>query len=88
MFWHSEHVIPKPIPLVIPEIEVAIEVTLIDTSTHAFKVFTTPNTILKDTHVAKRQGSEHVFLVEPIDTTNEQHVDDLIVRVKHVVPSD
>jgi hypothetical protein len=49
MFCCSEHAIPKTIPLVILEIEVGIEVTLINTGTHAFKVFKTPNIILKDT---------------------------------------
>ncbi len=35
----EEHVIPKPIPLVILEIGISAEVTLINSITHAFKVF-------------------------------------------------
>ncbi len=61
---------------------------MIDTGIHAFKVFKTLNTILKDAHVVKRQGYEPVLLVEPFDTANEQHVDDLIVGVKQVVLGD
>jgi hypothetical protein len=61
---------------------------LIDTVTHAFKVFKTQNMILKDTHVVERQWFKHVPLTKPIDTTNEQHVDDVIVGVKHVYLGD
>jgi hypothetical protein len=64
MFLRSEPVSPKPIPLVILEIEVGAKVTLINIGTHAFKVFRTTNTILKDTHVANRQGSEPIILTE------------------------
>jgi hypothetical protein len=44
--------------------------------------------ILKDTHVVERQWFKHVPLTKPIDTTNEQHVDDVIVGVKHVYLGD
>jgi hypothetical protein len=64
MFWRSEPISPKPIPLVIPEIEVGAKVTLINIGTHAFKVLRTTNTILKDTHVVNKQGSEPILLVE------------------------
>jgi hypothetical protein len=64
------------------------EVTLIDIVTHAFKIFRTPNIVLKDTHVTERLGHELVLLVEPIDTTCEQHVDDLVTRVEHVILGD
>jgi hypothetical protein len=50
----EEHVTPKPIPLDIPKIGVGVGVTFIDTITHAFEVFRTPNTILKDTLITER----------------------------------
>ncbi len=80
----EEPITPKPISLVIPKIGVGVKVTLIDIVTHAFEVFMTPNTILKDTFVTKKLGSEPIPLVEPVDTTSEQHVDDLIIGAKHV----
>jgi hypothetical protein len=58
---------------------------LIDIVTHDFEVFKTLNIILKDTFVAKRLGSQPVHLAEPVDTTCEQPIDDLIASVKHVV---
>jgi hypothetical protein len=67
----EEPITPKPIPLVIPKIGVGVKVTLIEIVTHAFEVFRTPNTILKDTFVAKKLGFEHVPLVEPVDTIGE-----------------
>jgi len=39
----EELVFPKPIPLVIPEVGVGAEVTLIGIVTHVFEVFRTPN---------------------------------------------
>jgi hypothetical protein len=39
----EELVFPKPIPLVIPEVGVGAELTLIGIVTHASKVFRTPN---------------------------------------------
>jgi hypothetical protein len=48
----EEFIVPKPIPLIIPEIGIGKEVTLIDTIAHAFEVFKTPNIILKDMFVA------------------------------------
>jgi hypothetical protein len=50
----EEPIIPKPIPLVIPNIGVSTKVTLIDIITHAFENFKTQNTILKDTPIAKK----------------------------------
>ncbi len=61
---------------------------MIDIATHASKVFRTLNIVLKETHVVERLGLKPIPLVEPIDTTCEQHVDDLTTRVKHVVLSD
>jgi hypothetical protein len=61
---------------------------LIDTIKHAYEVFKTPNIILRDTPVDGRLGLKLVPLVEPLNTTCEQHVDDLITRVKHVVLGD
>jgi hypothetical protein len=84
----EEHVTPKLVPLVIPKIGVGVEVTLIDTITHTSEVFRTPNIILKDTPIVERPRSKHVILVELVDTTSEQLVDDLAARVKHVVLGD
>ncbi len=89
-------VTPKPIPLIILEIGVGVEVTLIDSITHASKVFKTLDTILKDTPITKRLEFQLVPLVESINTINEQlvdtigeqHVDDLVACVKHVVLGD
>ncbi len=67
----EELVTPKPIPLVILEIRVGAKVTLIDNITHAFEVLKILDMILKDTPVAKGQGSQLVPLVEPVDTTCE-----------------
>jgi hypothetical protein len=78
----QEHVIPKPVPLIIPKIRVGVEVTLINTITHAFEVFKTLDIVLKDTHVVKRLGSQPIILAEHVDTTSEQHVDDLTAIVK------
>jgi hypothetical protein len=55
---------------------------LIDTITHAFEVFKTLDIVLKDTPVVKRLGSQPIILAEHVDTTSEQHVDDLTTRVK------
>jgi hypothetical protein len=58
---------------------------LIDIVKHAFEVFNTPNiTILKDTPITKRPWLKLIPLDEHVDTTNEQSIDDLITRVKHV----
>jgi hypothetical protein len=48
----EEPVIPKLVSLIILEIGVGVEVTLIDIVTHAYEVFKTPNILLKDTPVA------------------------------------
>jgi hypothetical protein len=36
---------------VLPKIGIGVEITLINNVTHAYEVFWTSNTILKDTHV-------------------------------------
>jgi hypothetical protein len=48
----EELVTVKPIPLIILEIGIGEEVTLIDIIAHASEIFKTPNIILKDTFVA------------------------------------
>ncbi len=58
------------------------------TVTHASEVFKIPNIILKDTHVAKRLGFKLVHSIEPIDTTNEKHVDDLVTSVEQIILGD
>ncbi len=50
----EELVTPRPIPLIILEIGVGVGVTLINNVTHAFEVFKTSNTILKDTPITKK----------------------------------
>ncbi len=50
----EELVTLKAVPLGIPKIGVGVEVTLINTITHAFEVFKTPDTISKDTLVVER----------------------------------
>jgi hypothetical protein len=83
----EKHVTSKPIPLVLLDIGVGMEVTLIDTIIHASKVFKTLDLILRDTFVLERPWFKLVPLAELIDTTCE-HVDDLVARVKQVVISD
>jgi len=61
----------KPIPLIIPKIGVGIEVTLIDSITHAYEVFKTLDIILKDTPITKRLEYQLVPLVESVDTIGE-----------------
>jgi hypothetical protein len=51
----EEPIIPKPIPLVIPNIGVGTKVTLINTITHASEVLKIQDIILKDTPIAKNQ---------------------------------
>ncbi len=70
----KEPIIPKPIPLTLLEIGVSVEVTLIDSVIHAFEIFKTPNTILKDTHVMEKPNPQLIPLREPVD--------DLVARVK------
>ncbi len=63
---------------------------MIDSVTHAFEVFKTSDTILKDTPIMERPKFQPIHLVkpvdtigkQPIDTTSEQLVDDLVVGVK------
>ncbi len=47
-------VTPKLIPLIIPKIGVGVEVTLIDSITHASEVFRILDIVLKDTPITKR----------------------------------
>jgi len=75
-------VTPKLVPLILPNIGVGIKVTLINNVTHAFEVFKTPNTILKDTFVMERLDLQPIPLVELVDTTSEELVDDLATKVK------
>jgi hypothetical protein len=63
---------PKPIPLTILDIRVGREVTLINTITHASKIFRTLNILLKDTLVDERPKLELVLLVELVDITCEK----------------
>jgi hypothetical protein len=63
---------PKPIPLTILEIRLGREVTLINTITHASKIFRTRNILLKDTLVDERPKLELVLLAEPVDITREK----------------
>lgn len=57
----EELVFPKPIPLVIPEVEVGAEVTLIGIVTHASEVFRTPNKYRR-THLLLKDQGLNVFL--------------------------
>jgi hypothetical protein len=61
---------------------------LIDNITHAFEVFRTLNIVLKDTPIMERPNSQLFHLVELVDTISEQHVDDLVACVQHVVLGD
>jgi hypothetical protein len=61
---------------------------LINTITHVSKVFKTLNIVLNNAHVVERPWFQLVPLTKPIDTTNEQLVNDLNARVKHVVLGD
>jgi len=93
----EEHVTPKPIPLTIAQIGVGVEITLINTIMHAFKVLKILYTVLKDTLISEKLKPKLVPLVEPIDTTCdyklidttcEKPVDDLTAHVEHVVFND
>jgi hypothetical protein len=64
-------IIPKPIPLVIQEIGVGTYIILIDNITHAFEVFKTLDTVLKDTPIIEGLKFQLVPLAEPIDTIGE-----------------
>ncbi len=83
----KELVTPKPIPLVLLEIGIGVEMTLIDNIIHASKFFLTPYIVLKDTPVTERPNFQSIHLAELVDTTSE-HVDDLAASVKHVVVGD
>ncbi len=70
----EEPISPKLVPLILLENGVGVEVTLIDSVIHAFEIFRTPNTILKDTHVMERPYPQLIPLCELVD--------DLVARVK------
>jgi len=53
-------VTPKPIPLVILKIGVGIDITLINNITHAYEVFKTLDTVLKDTPIIEGLGFQMV----------------------------
>jgi hypothetical protein len=53
-------VTPKPIPLVILEIGIGIDITLISNITHAFEFFKTLDTVLKDTPIIEGLGLQSV----------------------------
>jgi hypothetical protein len=53
----GEHVTPKLVPLVLPNIRVGAKVTLINNVTHASKVFRSLDIVLKDTLVMERPDS-------------------------------
>ncbi len=61
---------------------------MIDNFTHAYEVFKTLYILHKDTLIIEGLGPQSVPLVEHVDTTCEQHVDDLTASVKHVVLGD
>ncbi len=84
----EELVTPKLVPLVIPKIGVGVKVTLINIITHASEVFRTLDIVLKDTLVVETPRSKPILLVEPVNITTEQLVDDLAIRVEHIVLSD
>ncbi len=77
----KEPVTPKPIPLIIPKIEVGVKVTLIATITHAFKVFKTLDILLKDTPIAEDQDLNLFFYLNLLITRGKQPIDDLTTRV-------
>ncbi len=81
-------IIPKLVPLAIPQIGVGAKVISNDTITHAFEVFKTLDTILNGTIVIERLGPEPIPIVELVDTTSEKLIDDLAIGVEQVVISD
>jgi hypothetical protein len=84
----EEPITPKLVPLIIAEIGARVEITLIDIITHVSKVFRIPNIVSKYTHVVERPRSESIPLVMHVDTIGEQHVDELITIIEHIVLSD
>jgi len=54
---------------------------MINTVIHAFENFKTPNIILKDIPVTQRLGPDSVSLVEFVETTSQQLVDNLATRL-------
>jgi hypothetical protein len=53
-------VTPKPIPLVILEIGIGIDINLISNITHASEFFKTLDTVLKDTPIIEGLGLQSV----------------------------
>jgi hypothetical protein len=72
----EEHVTPKPIPSIIPQIGVGVEINLINTIKHASKVFKILDIVLKDTPVSEKLEFELVPLVEHVDITCDQKLID------------
>jgi len=60
----EEPATPKPMPLVLLELGVGIQVTLIDSITHASEIFKTLDTIFKDTPIIERPEFQLVFMVK------------------------
>jgi hypothetical protein len=58
---------PKPIPLNIPHIGVSVEVIMIDTTLHAFKVFRTLEVVLRNTPITEKLKPKPNTLVEFVD---------------------
>ncbi len=74
--------------MIIPKIGVGAKVTLTDIIKHAYEFLKTLDIVLKDTPIDERIWFKLVHLVELVNTTCEQPIDDLITRVKHVVLGD
>jgi hypothetical protein len=61
---------------------------MIDPITHAFENFQIVDIVLKDTPIAERPRPQPILLVEFVDTTCEQPIDNLTIEIKHVVLGD
>ncbi len=61
---------------------------MIDNITHASEVFNTLNILLDDTLITKGPRPQPIPLAKLVDTTCEQHIDDLATGVKHVILGD
>lgn len=82
----EEPITPKLVLIVLPKIGIGVKVTLIDSVTHAFEVFSFGYNTKIYTYYGETISSYH--LVAPTDNTCEQHVDDLAVIVKQMVIGD
>jgi len=78
----EESIIPKPIPLIIPEIVIRVHVIFIDTITHAFEVFKTLDIVLKDTLVVERPRFKPTPILELVSIIGEKLVDGSATCVK------